>query len=110
VYVGSGTVLTGSARLTQEARERADDLLRQQTKEEQERVLDGKRKALEAQIEAMRSEFAQEEARVALLAKQEEKREADLSQNILEMVSLRAGTRQGRAGVRNGRVGVGHER
>jgi circadian clock protein KaiC len=110
VYVGSGTVLTGSARLSQEARERADNVARQQTKEEHRRVLEGKRKALEAQIEAIRSEFAQEEARVALLTKQEEKREADLSQNIVEMVSLRAGTRQGRAGVRNGRVGDGHER
>src|SRR5438270_13788470 len=67
VYVGSGTVLTGSARLSQEARERGENMLRQQTKAEQRRVLDGKRRALEAQIEAMRSEFQQEEARVALV-------------------------------------------
>lgn len=109
VYVGSGAVLTGSARLSQEARERADNVLRQQTKEEQRRVLDGKRKALEAQIEAMRSEFAQEETRVALVTRQEEQRERDSSQDLQEMVSFRGGARQGKAGVRNGRVGDGYE-
>jgi len=106
VYVGSGTVLTGSARLSQEARERADNVLRQQTQEEQQRVLEGKRKALEAQIEALRSEFAQEEARVALVLEQEEKRESNLSREMLDMVSFRAGGRQGKSGVKNGRVGV----
>ena len=109
VYVGSGAVLTGSARLSQEARERAENVLRQQTKVEQRRVLEGKRKALEAQIEAMRSEFAQEEARVALVTKQEERRERDLSQDMLEMVSFRGGARQGKTGERNGRVGDGYE-
>jgi len=110
VYVGSGTVLTGSARLSQEARERTDHLLRQQTKEEQRRVLEGKRKALEAQIEAMRSELAQEESRVALVTQQEEQRERDISQDMLEMVSFRAGSRQGKARGQNGRVGDEHER
>lgn len=109
VYVGSGTVLTGSARLSQEARERADDMLRQQTKQEQRRVLEGKRKAVEAQIEAMRSEFAQEEARVALVTQQEEQRERDASQDMLEMVSFRGGARRGQVGARNGRAGDGHE-
>src|ERR1700686_814019 len=104
VYVGSGTVLTGSARLSQEARERAESMLRQQTKEEKQRVLAGKRKALEAQIAAMRSEFEQEEARVALVTQQEEKRERESSHNMLEMVSFRAGARQGKAAGPNGRI------
>jgi circadian clock protein KaiC len=109
VYVGSGTVLTGSARLSQEARERADNVLRQQTKEEQRRILDGKRKALEAQIEAMRSKFEQEEARVALVTQQEEQRERGESRDMLEMVSFRAGARQGKSKGQNGRVGDAHE-
>jgi circadian clock protein KaiC len=108
VYVGSGTVLTGSARLSQEARERADNVLRQQTKEEQRRVLEGKRKALEAQIEAMRSEFAQEEAHVALVTQQGEQRERDISQDMLEMVSFRRGARAGKRAGQNGRVGDEH--
>jgi circadian clock protein KaiC len=110
VYVGSGTVLTGSARLSQEARERADNVLRQQTKEEQRRVLEGKRKALEAQIEAMRSEFAQEEAHVALVTRQEEQRERDISQDMLEIVSFRRGARAGKRAGQNGRVGDEHAR
>jgi circadian clock protein KaiC len=106
VYVGSGKVLTGSARLSQEAHERAEDVLRQQTQEGRRRALDGKRKALEAQIEALRSEFKQEEARVALVTQQEEQRERDLSQDMLEMVSFRGGARK--AGEQNGRVGDEH--
>ncbi len=108
VYVGGGAVLTGSARLSQEARERAENVLRQQTTEEQRRSLEGKRKTLEAQIEAMRSEFAQEEARISVAAKQDEQRERDLSQDMLEMGSFRGGARQGKPGGRNGRVSDEH--
>jgi circadian clock protein KaiC len=109
VYVGSGTVLTGSARASQEARERAESLLRQQTAEEQQQALDGKRKALEAQIAALRSEFAQEEARATLVKQQEEQREREISESALEMASLRGGTRRSKMGGRNGKVGVEHE-
>jgi circadian clock protein KaiC len=110
VYVGGGTVLTGSARPSQEARERAESRLREQTKEEQRRVLDGKRKALEAQIEAMRSEFEQEEARMTLAKRQGEQRERELPQDTVEMESLRGGARERKAGGRNGKMGVAHER
>ena len=103
VYVGTGTVLTGSARLSQEARERAETVLRQQTKEEHERVLEGKRKALDAQIAALRSEFAQEEARVALLTQQEDQRERESSREMLEMVNFRRGARREEVVGPNGR-------
>jgi circadian clock protein KaiC len=105
VYIGSGTVLTGSARLSQEARERADTVTREQTRDEHRRVLDGKRKALEAQIEAMRSEFGQEEARVALLAQQEQHREREMTHDLEEMVSFRVGARAAKSEEKNGRVG-----
>src|SRR5258706_5253186 len=108
VYVGSGAVLTGSARATQEARERAESLLRQQTAEEQQRVLSDKRKALDAQIAELRSQFAQEEARVTLVRDQEEQRERELSQGMLEMVNHRGGARRGKMGGRNGKVGGEH--
>jgi circadian clock protein KaiC len=109
VYVGSGEVLTGSARLSQESRDKAEMMLQKQTKEEQRRALEGKRKALETQIAAMRSEFAREEARVAVVTQQEEGRERDQSQEMVEMVNYRAGARQGKFGGRNGRLGEGHE-
>jgi circadian clock protein KaiC len=102
VYVGTGTVLTGSERLTQEARERAENIRRQQTLEEHQRVLEGKRKALEAQIAAMRSQFEQEEARVALITQQEEQRERESSREMLEMVTFCGGVRQGRVVGPNG--------
>jgi len=109
VYVGSGTVLTGSARISQEARERAESLQRQQTAEEQQRVLSGKRKALEAQIAALRLEYAHEEARATLVKQHDERRERELSQEMLEMESFRGGARREKIGGRNGKVGVEHE-
>jgi circadian clock protein KaiC len=109
VYVGNGTVLTGSARIAQEARERAENLQRQQTADEQQRVLSGRRKALEAQIAALRLEYAQEEARATLLKQDDERRELELSEDMLQMESLRGGARPRKLGGRNGKVGVGHE-
>jgi circadian clock protein KaiC len=109
VYVGNGTVLTGSARISQEARERAENLQRQQTAEEQQRVLSGKRKALEAQIAALRLEHAQEEARATLLKQHDERRELELSEDMVQMESFRGGARRRKLGGRNGKVGVEHE-
>ncbi len=56
VYVGSYLVLTGSARMAQEARERATATLRAQDLQRKLRRLAGKRKAIEAQIAALRAE------------------------------------------------------
>ncbi|MCU1239480.1 MAG: circadian clock protein KaiC [Candidatus Acidoferrum typicum] len=108
VYVGNGTMLTGSARISQEARERAENLQRQQTAEEQQRVLSGKRKALEAQIAALRLEYAQEETRATLVKQQDARRERELSEDMLQMESFRSGARRGKIGGRNGKVEVEH--
>ena len=89
VYVGAGTVLTGSARLSQEAKERAATLVREQTTEEQRRVLEQKKKALEARIAALRSEFAEEESRMMLVTKQEGERESELARDLVQMSNLR---------------------
>jgi circadian clock protein KaiC len=61
VYVGPEGVLTGSSRLSQEARERAAALSRQQEGERSERERSRKREALEARIAALRKEFEVEE-------------------------------------------------
>jgi hypothetical protein len=84
-------------------------LQRQQTADEQQRVLSGRRKALEAQIAALRLEYAQEEARATLLKQDDERRELELSEDMLQMESLRGGARPRKLGGRNGKVGVGHE-
>jgi circadian clock protein KaiC len=60
VYLGAEGVLTGSARLAQEAREKAAALQRQQDIEAKQRELERKRLALEARIVALRREFEAE--------------------------------------------------
>ncbi|MDY6984112.1 MAG: ATPase domain-containing protein, partial [Pseudomonadota bacterium] len=61
VYVGPEGVLTGSMRLTQEAREHAEALAKQQELESRQRERERRREALEARIAALRMEFEAEE-------------------------------------------------
>jgi len=61
VYVGPEGVLTGSSRLSQEAREKAATLARKQETERMERDRKRKREALEARIIALRKEFEAED-------------------------------------------------
>jgi len=65
VYVGAGGVLTGSARLAQEASDREAALTRQESLEANEQGLRRKRLALEAQVAALQAELAaaEDEAR-----------------------------------------------
>ncbi len=79
VYIGPGGMLTGSARLAQEARERAERLSRAEEVERQQLTLDRKRAALEGQIAALRAEFAAEEATIARVIGQERQRAASLT-------------------------------
>ena len=61
-YVSAGSVLTGSARLAQEAQKLAAKLLREQENARRQRELESKRRALDAQIDAMRAQFEVHEA------------------------------------------------
>ena len=91
VYVGAGTVLTGSARLNQEANEKAEKLLQQQTVEEKMRARERRRKAVEAQIAALRLELAGEETESSLLAAEQLNKAERLAQDKVDMSSLRGG-------------------
>jgi circadian clock protein KaiC len=62
VYVGPEGVLTGSARLSQEAKNDAEQLLHQQEIERKRFGLELKRAATEAHIVVLRSEFKAEES------------------------------------------------
>ncbi len=62
VYVGSKGVLTGSARLSQEAKDEADHLLRLQEIERNQNELDFKRAAVDARILAIKSKFKSAES------------------------------------------------
>jgi circadian clock protein KaiC len=89
VYVGGGTMLTGSARLSQEAREKAEERFRAYGMKDKNKALEAKRKALEAKVEAMRAEFAEEEERLAQGIKREQERERILARDLAAMASLR---------------------
>jgi circadian clock protein KaiC len=85
VYVGAGGVLTGSARLAQEAQEKAADTIRAQEMEHLQLELESKRRTLEAQIAAMRAEFEVQETQILKTIKQKQVREAQLAQEGMEM-------------------------
>jgi circadian clock protein KaiC len=91
VYIGDGTVLTGSARLNQEAREQSNALLQQQTAQLQARTRERRRKAVEAQIAALRAELVGDESESLRFASQELNREQRLAQDKLDRSALRGG-------------------
>lgn len=81
VYVGPEGVLTGSSRLSQEARERALALTGQQEAERKQRERERRREALEAKITAMRKEFEIEDAESSVVASQEATRRRRIEQD-----------------------------
>jgi circadian clock protein KaiC len=94
VYVGASGVLTGSARLAQEAQEQAGKLTREQETERRQLELERKRKALEAQIAAMRVEFEAQETETLKIIAQEQTREAHLTQERVDMGQSRKADRK----------------
>ena len=85
VYVGPGGVLTGTARLAQEANEQAGKLTRQQEVERRQLELERKRKVLEAQIGALRTEFEAQKTEILKIISQEQARDALLVQERVDM-------------------------
>jgi circadian clock protein KaiC len=60
VYIGSEGVLTGSARVVQEARQKSEDLVRRQELERKQRDFERKKAVIEAQILVLRTDFEAE--------------------------------------------------
>ena len=89
VYLGPAGVLTGAARLTQEAREQTEALERQQDVERKERELERKRQAMEAQIVALRASMDAEAEDLQRLIRQEEQRKSGLLAERSQMARLR---------------------
>jgi circadian clock protein KaiC len=90
VYVGSsGALLTGSARVVQEAQEKAQALVRGQEIGGRRRELERKQQALEAQIAALRAEFEVELAKAATTAEQDKTRTGVLDGDRVQMARLR---------------------
>ena len=89
VYIGASGVLTGSARIAQEALENAELLTRKQDIERKKREIERKRKALEAQIAALHADFELEEAETVKLIKTEKDMINRLEQDKMEMAVSR---------------------
>jgi circadian clock protein KaiC len=96
VYDGSAGVLTGTARLAQEAKERAEALIRQQEIERKQRELERKRHALEAQINALRADFSAEEEEMLKVITQVQIAETTKSNDEILMRQWRGGNQVGR--------------
>lgn len=102
VYQGSEGVLTGTARVAQEAKERASALARQQEIERQQRELERKRHALEAQISALRAEFSIEEEEIVKIIAEVQTAETVKSEIETTMRQQRAGNGRAESGKANG--------
>jgi circadian clock protein KaiC len=88
-YVGPAGVLTGSARLAQEARERASQIRSDQDILRKQIELERKREAMEAQVTAIRAEFAAQQAAAQALIDQAQASDAMLAQDRHDMAHSR---------------------
>jgi circadian clock protein KaiC len=89
VYLGPEGVLTGSARKSQEAREKAAALARQEEIEGKERELERRRDELEARIATMRREFAVQEEEAKKIVGQDKEHEELVRLNREQMATSR---------------------
>jgi len=89
VYVGPDGVLTGSSRMSQEAREKEAAMTRQQEAERKERERQRKREALEAQITLLRKQFEMEEEEAEISAAQDFSKEELNAENRQAMARSR---------------------
>ena len=88
-YVGPEGVLTGSARLAQEARAKATALQRQNEIERRSRDLARKRAQVQAEVTALEAGIQAEEAELQILAREAQLREDALRQDELAMARSR---------------------
>jgi len=93
VYVGGGSVLTGTARVAQEARERAATALRQREHALNLRRLARKRKAIEAQIAALQADVEAEEEEIKSSVAEEAVQGQTAAAGRRKMSQLRGGGR-----------------
>jgi circadian clock protein KaiC len=89
VYAGAGGMLTGSARLAQEAQDRAAQTIYDQDVEQRKLDLERKRKVMEAQISAIRAEFDAQETEAMNIIRQEHAREAHQTQERVDLALIR---------------------
>ena len=90
VYSGPEGVLTGSARVAQEARETAEGMRREQEIEARRVELERLRRAMESRVETLRAEFEGEQNRLLREIEQAKEREGALNQDRQVMLKNRS--------------------
>jgi circadian clock protein KaiC len=125
VYTGSAGVLTGTARMVQEERDKAEALMQRNEIKQKRRELARKKEEMEAQIAALRGRFARESSELQMLIAEEQLAEDNVAQQRKLLVDARSGLknngspnggkgatngRQYQAGRDNGRKGRARER
>jgi len=94
VYVGPAGVLTGSARIQQEAKEAAERLLRDQEAARRAREIDRRRRQIAAQIEVLQAQLAGEEEEAGKLQDESRAREQRLASERTALAMNRSASRQ----------------
>jgi circadian clock protein KaiC len=89
VYSGAHGIVTGGARLSMLAQEKALDVKAQEEIELRHLAVESKRNILDAKIAEMRAEFAAQEAANITLSSQEKKRSTQLSADKTAMRKIR---------------------
>ena len=89
VYIGQEGVLTGSARLSQEAKDQAEQVISQQEIKRKQFGLERKRTAMEAQIAELRAEFDAEESESLKIISMEKMRAERFKQDQGKMAKSR---------------------
>jgi circadian clock protein KaiC len=93
VYVGPGGVLTGSARLAQEAQEKAQAVSRQQDIERSQRDIERQRQIMESQVTALRAQFEAVKEKLETTTFQDEIAEKIIAENRDAMARQRKADR-----------------
>ena len=89
IYVGPDGVLTGTARVAQEAREREAEQARLDAVASRRRVLERRRLTVERQIAELQAELESEEAEVTRMTEQDEVHATNRDANRSMMSTLR---------------------
>ena len=89
VYLGPEGMLTGSARLTQEAKEESFRILRRQEADARQRQLERRRQAMEAKIAAIRLEYQADEEELRCVIADREADEVRLMNERHQMAESR---------------------
>jgi circadian clock protein KaiC len=89
VYMGPAGILTGSARLSQMAMEKAQKLVRKQEIERKQREIELKRSLMGTQIAEIKSKFEAEEEELERIIEQEKSKEEVLENDRNDMARMR---------------------